>query len=164
MNEREREQLRAQLVEDRETLLATGSGFAGRKLSWPTRNPDWTVRDVLAHVLASDLDLIALLEAAGDPGADPILARSLEEHERETARWMYATPEAMAGELRERGVRWRELLDALPGPATEILVSAHWIEGERKLLDVAGDWPEHYSLHAEDVRLALAEGRSRESR
>jgi hypothetical protein len=165
MNERERRQLQAELVANREALLAVASDVDERGLARPTRNPGWAVRHVLAHVLASDADLIALLEAAGDPGTDPLRHHSFEEHEREMARWMDATPEAMAEELRERGDRWRELLAALLGPATEILVGASgWIKGEMKLLDVVGYWPDHYSQHVEDVRLALAEDRSGESR
>jgi hypothetical protein len=165
VNERERGQLEAELAANRQALLAVASGMDGRALSLPTRNPDWTVRDVLAHVLASDVDLIALLEAAGDPSTDPLRLHSLEEHEREMARWMDATPEALANELRALGHRWRELLASLPRSASEILVGASgWIEGERKLLDVIGDWRDHDAQHAEDVRLALAKGRSGESR
>jgi len=165
VNEQERKQLQAELVGNREALLAIASDVDEQGLARPTRNPGWTVRDVLAHVLASDADLIALLELAGDPGTDPLQVHSFEEHEREMARWMDATPQALAQELRERGDRWRELLAALPRSASEILVGASaWIESERKLLDVVGDWPDHYSLHTEDVRLALADGPSGPSR
>jgi hypothetical protein len=165
MNKRKREQLQADLAAEREALLTVASDVDAKALSWPTRNSDWTVRDVLAHVLASDADLISLLEAAGRSDADPLRLHGLEQHQREMARWTDATPQALAEEMRQRGDRWRELLAALPDSASEVLVGASgWIESERKLLDVVGDWREHDTQHAEDVRLALANGPSDASR
>jgi hypothetical protein len=35
-----------------------------------------------------------------------------------------------------------------------------WVKRERKLFDVVGDWRDHDSQHAEDIRLALADGPS----
>ena len=95
MDEDTRKQLQAELAANREALLAIVSKVDERALSLPTRNPEWSVRDVIAHVLASDADLIALLEPAGRAGAASVEGRSYEEHEREMARWSDATPDAL---------------------------------------------------------------------
>lgn len=154
--ESDRGQLHAELAAEREALLAVVSGVHEEALKWPTRNPEWTVRDVLAHVLASDADLIWLLEAAGRSSTDPILLRSLEQHQQEMARWADATPQAFADELRERGDRWRALLAALPVSVFAMPVDVWWSKGT--LGDIVGDWRGHDSQHGEDVRLALAAG------
>ena len=99
---------------------------------------------------------------------------------REMACWADATPPAFAQELQERGNRWRKLLAALPGSAFSIPVSGDWWpedamagsasatpagEGStRALEDVVADWRGHDAQHAEDVRLALADGRAGEQR
>ena len=173
-------QLQADLAADREALLAVVSGVDEQALKWPTRNPGWTVRDVLVHVLAADADLISLVEAAGRPGTRTLRMPSLEEHQREMARWAEASPQAFAQELRERGNRWRELLAALSVSALGIPVSGNWWPqaalsdsavavpedtsgGVRALWDVVTDWrghDSHDSQHGEDVRLALAQGRA----
>ncbi len=161
MKEQERRQLQAELAADREALLAVASGVDGQDLARHTRNPGGAVRDVRAHVLASDADLISLLEAAGNSIAEPIRINSLEQHQEEMARWMDATPQALAQELRERGDRWRKLLAASPPSAFAITVgTSGWIKGAKRLLDVIGDWRGHDSQHAEDVRLALVDGSS----
>ncbi len=181
--EREWRQLQADLAADREALLAVVSGVDEEALGWPTRNPGWTVRDVLAHVLASDADLISLAEAAGRPGTRTLRNPSLEGHQQEMARWAEATPQAFAQELRERGNRWRELLAALSVAALGIPVKGNWWPpaalsdpavavpedtsgGVRALWDVITDWrghDSHDSQHGEDVRLALAQGRASRS-
>jgi uncharacterized protein (TIGR03083 family) len=179
-NERDREQLQAALADEREALLAVASGVDEGSLARPTRNPDWTVRDVLAHVLASDADLVWLLEEAIRSGTRIIGTPGLEGHQREMTRWAGATPPAFARELRERGNRWRELLAALPDAALSIAVSGDWwpqdalsgsgeVEpeisgGVRELFDVIADWRGHDAQHAEDVRLTLADGGSDERR
>lgn len=158
MKEQERKQLQAELAADREALLAVASGVVDQDLDRDTRNPGWAVRDVLAHVLASDADLIALLEAAGGSSAAPIRINSLEQHQAEMARWIEATPQALAQELRERGNRWRKLLAALPPSAFTITVgTSGWIKGAKSLLDVISDWRGHDSQHGEDVELALVD-------
>jgi hypothetical protein len=175
-SERERGQLRAELVAERGALLAVVSGVDDEALTWPTRNPGWTVRDVLAHVLASDADLISLLKAAGRPGTRVLRMPSLDEHEREMARWADATPQMFLQHVRERGDRWRELVAALPGSASAVPVSGNWWPpsalsgspsavpessgGARPLAEVVADWRGHDTQHAEDVRLALEDGRS----
>ena len=159
-NEREWRQLQADLAAEREALLAVVSDVDEQALTWPTRNPDWTVRDVLAHVLASDADLISLLEAAGRSSTHPLRSRSLVQHQQEMAGWTDAAPQALAEELQQRGDRWQALLAALPGSAFAIPVDAHWSGGVRTLRDVVADWRGHYPQHGEDVRLALAQGRA----
>ena len=170
MNEGDQGRLHAELAAEREALLAVVSGVDDEALTWPTRNPGWTVRDVLAHVLASDADLISLLEAAGRPSTGTLRIPSLEEHQREMAHWTEATPQALAREVRERGDRWQALLAVLPGSALAIPVSGNWwppsalsdspsavpesSSGARVLADVVADWRGHDSQHAEDVRLA----------
>jgi len=150
--------LHAELTADREALLAVVSGVDEEALTWPTRNPGWTVRDVLAHVLASDTDLVSLLEAAARPGIRTLRVRGLEEHQRDMARWAEATPQVLAQELRERGDRWLALLAALPGSAFATPAQVWWAPAARALGDVVGDWRGHDREHAEDVRLALADG------
>jgi hypothetical protein len=174
-NERERRQLGAGLAAEREALLAVVSDVDEQALARPTRNPEWTVRDVLAHVLASDADLISLVEAAGRPDTRTFRHPSLEGHQQEMARWAEATPQAFARELQQRGNRWRDLVVALPDSALGIPVSGSWWPpatlsgsaaaipvgtsgGVRALGEVVGDWRGHDSQHGEDVRLALAQG------
>lgn len=157
MSEGDRGQLQAELTADREALLAVVSGVDEHALARPTRNPGWTVRDVLAHVLASDTDLISLVEAAGRSSSHPVPHPSLEQHQKEMARWTDATPQMFVQQLRERSNRWRALLDGLPDPAFAIPVQiGGWSDRVRTLGDVVGDWRGHDAEHAEDVRLALA--------
>jgi hypothetical protein len=110
--EHKADQLLAGLANEREVLLAIVSGVGEQALPWRTRNPDWTVRDLLAHILASDADLIWLLEEALRAGTDALRMPGLEGHQREMAHWAEATPQGFAQELRERGNRWRELRGA----------------------------------------------------
>lgn len=159
MNEGDPGRLREELTTDREALLAVVSGVEEHALTWPTRNPGWTVRDVLAHVLASDADLISLLEAAGRSSTHPVRHPSLEQHQKEMARWTDATPQMFVQQLRECSDRWRALLDGLPDPAFAIPVQVGgWSDRVRAVGDVVGDWRGHDRQHAEDVRLALADG------
>ncbi len=175
-SERELGQLQADLTAEREALLAIASGVEEPALAWPTRNSGWTVRDVLAHVLASDADLIALLKAAAQSNSPTLTHPSAGQHQEEMARWADATPQAFVQHLQGRADRWRELLAALPGSALTIRVSGAWwppsalsggpsnapesTGGTRALADVLADWRGHDAQHAEDVRLALAEGRA----
>ncbi len=156
MNEREREQLQAELVAEREALLAVVSHVQREALAWPSRNPGWSARDVLAHVLASDSDLISLVEAAGHSRADSLGLRGQEAHEQEMTRWTDATPQELAEELRQRGERWRELLIALPGSAFATPAVVWWMSGT--LGDAVASWRGHDRQHGEDLRLALAHG------
>jgi hypothetical protein len=156
VNEREREQLQAELVAEREELLAIVSGVEQRAHAWPTRNPDWAVRDVLAHVLASDKDLIEALEAAGRSSGGTLRLRGEQAHRQEMAGWTEARAEAIAEELRLRGERWRELLGALPGQAFATPVDAWW--AVRTLGDFVASYRGHDRQHGRDVRLALAQG------
>ena len=163
MNEREREQLQDGLAAEREALLAVVAGVDEQALTWPTRNPEWTVRDVLAHVLASDADLIWLLEAAHHSSTRPLRLESLEQHQQEMARWADATPKMFSQQLQERSDHWRELLAALPGSAFVIPATVYWAGPARTLADAIADWRGHDQQHAEDVRLALAQGRANPS-
>ncbi|OGO49924.1 MAG: hypothetical protein A2148_07790 [Chloroflexi bacterium RBG_16_68_14] len=148
------------------------SGVDEQAVNWPTRNPGWAVRDVLAHVLASDADNILLLEAASRLSTTPLHGGSQvpaisllsdKEHGQEMARWTDATLQMFAQQLRERGDRCQALLDSLPDSAFEIPTAVHWRDGVKKLGDVLSDWRGHYPLHTEDVRLALADGPARAS-
>lgn len=158
MNEGDPGRLHVELTADREALLAVVSGVHDEALTWPTRNAEWAVRDVLAHVLASDTDLILLVEAAGRSSTDHLQLPGLEEHQREMASWIDATPQAFVEQLRERGARWRALLAALPHSAFVIPAAVYWTGAPRALGDVVADWRGHDAQHAEDVRLALADG------
>ena len=153
----EREELQAELVADRETLLAMVSPVQQRDFARASRNPEWSLRDVLAHVLAVDSDLISLLEAADRSRADSLGSRSVEAYEREIARWANASGQELAAGLRQRGDRWRELLTGLPGSAFAKPAVVWWMDGT--LTEVVGSWREHDRQHGEDVRLALAHGR-----
>lgn len=150
MNEIDRRQLLAELAADREALLEVAYGVDDAALTLPTRNAEWAVRDVLAHVLASDADLIWLFEAAADPPSTPPQV-TLEQHQQEMARWSGSTRDTFVQELGERASRWRALLDELPDSA--LAVQTWWKEGT--LGDVVADWREHDRQHAEDIRLAL---------
>ncbi|MCH8815303.1 MAG: maleylpyruvate isomerase N-terminal domain-containing protein [Chloroflexi bacterium] len=170
-NEAGLEELRAELAAEREALLAVVPEVDEPALSLPTRNAGWTVRDVLAHVLASDADLIALLEEAARSGTRDLRIPGLEKHQREMARWAEAAPRSFARKLRNRGGRWLELLTAPSSSTLTIPVSGNWwpqnaLSGStsstpeesgavRPLADVVADWRGHDAQHAEDVRLAL---------
>lgn len=156
MNESDRRGLLAELAADREALLEVASGVNDVALTWPTRNAEWAVRDVLAHVLASDADLIWLLEAAANPPSTPPQV-TLEQHQQEMARWAISTPDRMIQELKTRAGRWRALLDSLPDSA--LAVEAWWKEGT--LGDLVADWREHDRQHADDIRLALEAGQAK---
>lgn len=152
----EREELQAELVADRETLLAIVSPVQQRDLARASRNPGWSLRDVLAHLLAVDSDLISLLEAATRSTADSLRSRSVGAYEREMAGWADASGREPAVELRQRGDRWRELLTGLPGSAFAKPAVVWWMDG--RLTEVVGSWRGHDRQHGEDVRLALAHG------
>ena len=140
---------------NREALLAIVSKVDEGALSLPTRNPEWSVRDVIAHVLASDADLIALLESAGRAGATSVAGRSYEEHAQEIDRWSDVTPEALIGALRELSDRWRALLASLPNDAWALPAQAWWTPAARALREVIEDYRTHDAEHGEDVRQAL---------
>jgi Mycothiol maleylpyruvate isomerase N-terminal domain len=173
MIEEERRQLQSDLAVEREALLAAVSDVDESALTRPTRNPEWTVRDVLAHVLASDADLIALVEAAGSPTTVTIRMPGPKQHQREMARWSTAIPRSFSQELRARGDRWVELLGDLRSPSWALPVLGNWWPqdalsgsasetpangGTRPLGDVVADWRGHDAQHGEDVRLAVADG------
>jgi hypothetical protein len=95
-------------------------------LAGPTRNEGRMVRDEMAHVIASDVDLIPLLEAARD-------AREVhldeQRHNDETSRWADATPQAFVEALHRGAARWRGLLASLPVPPS---TSRHRPTGGRR--------------------------------
>lgn len=155
-----RAELLAGLAADREALLAVAARVEEHDLKRGTRNSEWAVRDVLAHVVACDTDLIMLLGPAGDPTTTAIRGRSVDAYEREVAGWRDATPEVFVRELRERGERWRGLLDGLPDGAFSKPTQETWARAERPLDVVVADWRAHDEQHGEDVRLAIEEGRT----
>ncbi|MEX1253748.1 MAG: maleylpyruvate isomerase N-terminal domain-containing protein [Dehalococcoidia bacterium] len=162
VDEGSRRQLEAALAANREALLAIVSQVDEGALSLPTRNAEWSVRDVIGHVLASDADLIALLEAAGQTGATSVEGGSHEEHQLGMAGWSDATPDALVDALRERSERWRALLASLPDEAWALPSQAWWTPAARALAEIVDDYRTHDAEHGEDVKLAL-EGARRES-
>lgn len=146
--------LALELTASRDALLAVALRVGHDALARPTRNPGWAVRDVLAHLLASDANLISLLDAARG-GSLPRASR--EEYESQMTRWAGATPETFVFQLRARAARWRSLLEVLPSSALDLPAEASWIDGTSSVGSVLGDYQTHDAEHAEDVRLALEE-------
>ena len=142
----------AELAADRDALLAIVSGIDDKSLALETRNAGWAVRDVLAHVIAVDTELIATLEAAVDEGSR-VNERSMEEYESEIARWVAATASVLVQELQARGERWRGLLSKVPASGLDEAAGVWWTKG--MLRDVVESWRDHDKQHAEDVRLSL---------
>ena len=151
MNDAERQRLLTDLTADREELLAVARTVDREALDRPTRNPGWTVRHVLAHVLAADADLVSILGMASDSTGD-IRVPGAGEHEREMARWMTATPESICEELRKRGDHWKRLMIAMP--EASLAATAGVGEGERTVGDLVSEWRGHDVQHREDVSLA----------
>ena len=151
----ELERLLTSLVADRQALLATVQDADEQDLQQSTRNPGWTVQHVLAHVLAADADLIAILEAASRAGTHTHVP-STGEHEREMATWMTATLRAISSELGNRSERWEQLTIALGETSFAATV------GGRKSTvgDLIADWQGHDVQHKEDVQLAVSAGSS----
>jgi uncharacterized protein (TIGR03083 family) len=148
-------QLDAELATNREALLAIVEQVDDEALLLPTRNEGWSVRDVIAHVLASDADLVALVEAAGVRNVAQVEGRSRAEHEREMARWADATAGALVEALRKQGDLWCRLLDALPEGAWALPTQAWWTPAATVLGETIEDYRTHDVEHGEDVRLAL---------
>lgn len=142
----------AELAADRDALLAVVSGINDDSLALETRNSGWAVRDVLAHVVAVDTELITTLEAAVDEGSR-VNERSMEEYESEIARWVAATASVLVQELQARGERWRGLLGQVPLSGLDEAAGVWWTKGT--LRDVVESWRDHDKQHAEDVRLSL---------
>lgn len=145
----------AELAADRDALLAIVSGIDDDSLALETRNSGWAVRDVLAHVIAVDTELIATLEAAVDHGSRP-KERSMEEYESEIEGWVSATASGLVQELQARGERWRGLLSKVPLSGLDEAAGVWWTKGT--LREVVESWRDHDKQHAEDVRLSLEQG------
>lgn len=141
----------AELVADRDALLAIVSGIDDKSLALETRNPGWAVRDVLAHVVAVDTELVSTLETAVDRGSPK--ERSMQEYESEIERWVGASARTLVQELRARGERWRELLNQMPPSGLDEAAKVWWTKGT--LRDVLASWRDHDEQHSEDVRLSL---------
>ncbi len=153
MNDAERQRLIRDLAASREALLAVAERVRGDHLPRPTRNPGWTMAHVLAHVLAADADLAHLLETAStEAGAEMPDSNA---HERQTARWLSAAPDALVEELRRRGARWRDLLASLPVEGLGRPVRG--MQEGATVGATAAEWRGHDDVHAEDVRLAISE-------
>jgi len=144
----------ARLATGRQSLLATLETVDDTSLAKPTRNAEWTVRDVLAHVLASDVDLIWMLETARETVTGA--ARHHVDHEAEMARWADADVIAIRRAAREFGDCWQHLLAVMLTSAATTHVEIWWRTGQ--LGDVLNDYLDHDSQHADDIRLALANG------
>ena len=143
-----------ELAANREALLAVVSGMDASALSLPTRNAEWSVHDVLAHVLASDVSLMALLEGATE-GRIP--DAPLDAYDEDRAAWREAGLSTMVQQLIERGERWRELFAALPDHALDGPAHAWWMDGSTTLGAILEDYRTHDGEHGEDVRLAMEE-------
>jgi hypothetical protein len=144
------------LVAEREALLTVACHLDDSMLALPTRNAGWMVRDVIAHELASDADLIALLVAGSEPAAVRIQGRSHGEHQQEMVRWAAATADELLIALKERRDEWRALLQALPHDTLTLPAETWWTPKPTALGDVLDDYRTHDREHAEDIRLALA--------
>ncbi len=151
----------AELAADRDALLAIVSGMDDESLALETRNPGWVVRDVLAHVVAVDTELISTLEAAVDRSSRPN-ERSMEEYEHEIERWVRATAGMLTQELQARGERWRGLLSQVPLSGLDEAAGVWWTKGT--LRDVLASWRDHDKQHSEDVRLSLEQSRGDDAR
>jgi len=145
------EHLATELSTGRQSLLAVLDSLDEASLGLPTRNAGWTVRDVLAHTLASDADLIWMLESAA--GLASSAARAHADHEREMASWAKADVIAIRRAASEYADRWRSLLAVLAPSSATTPVEIWWRSG--RLCDVLGDYVGHDAEHAQDVRRAL---------
>jgi hypothetical protein len=140
------------LASGRSSLLAIAERVQPADLARPTRNAGWAVADVLAHVIASDGDLISLVEFS--EGAREATAHETKtQHDADMRVWRDAAVPEITDELRRRGERWRTGLEAAPPAA--VPARAWWIDGERPLTEILADYLTHDAEHAEDVQLAL---------
>jgi hypothetical protein len=147
-----RDQLLAQLSAHRVEFLRIAKRVDEAALALPTRNAEWSVRNVLAHVLASDADLIRVLRCATGAQRAPLTEQ---QHREEMARWEVAVPGAMLVALSDRARQWQRLLAALPLSLLDVRMQVWWKSGS--LINVVGDYVAHDPEHGEDVRLALEE-------
>jgi hypothetical protein len=145
----------ARLVQDREALLDLVETVANEDLRLATRNPGWTIRHVLSHVLAADMDLISVLEAAPKAGTSACIPRmrSHEQHELEMEQWASHNIESLHEQLSQRAELWKGLLANLPNGSLDTPVHVGEIVGT--VGDCIAAWEGHDEVHAEDIRLAL---------
>jgi hypothetical protein len=119
-----------------------------------TRNAGWTVRHVLAHLLATDADLIWLLENLElDGRRAPHLTEEFDRQEME--RSLETTADGALCELRRRAESWRRLLHGLHDDGLDAPVRVWWRRGHLPLRDALRDWYDHDRQHAEDIRIAI---------
>jgi hypothetical protein len=142
------------LMEARAALLDVARTIRPEDLHRRTRNPEWRVGDVLAHVLASDADLISLLRAAG--GAPDATAHETKSaHDDEMAAWRTETVDAIIAELRTRSTLWHAMIEDTRAIALGTPQRAWWLEEERPLAEIFRDFLTHDDEHTQDIRLAL---------
>jgi uncharacterized protein (TIGR03083 family) len=146
----------AALEESREEFLDAIEGLTDEDMQQPGVIPDWSVKDILAHLTRWEAELVKLLWQAGK-GQKPTSVHFAGQNVDETnARWFQESRLRNLERVLEdfHGVRNQTLrrVDDLPENAFEDPGHYPWLAGEPLWKWIAGDSFEHEAEHSEQIR------------
>ncbi|MBI4320185.1 MAG: DinB family protein [Chloroflexi bacterium] len=147
----------SEITSARESLVELAGELSEADLARPTRNEGWTVKDTLAHAVASEAGLrltaerILRGETTAAPG--PSLA------ERNAAAIQKRKDKSLLELLKEAAAARQQTLALLEGLTPDQLdVAGHMASGREATVDwIIVHIGEHEAQHAEDIRLALGQ-------
>jgi uncharacterized protein (TIGR03083 family) len=150
-------EITAALEENREAFLDTIEGLSEEDMQQPGVIPEWSVKDILAHLTRWEAELVKLLWQAGK-GQKPTTIHFAGYNVDETnTRWFRESKNRELDRVLEdfHGVRNQTLrrVDELPGKAFEDPEFYPWLAGEPLWRWIAGDSFEHETEHAEQIRV-----------
>ena len=146
----------AALEESREEFLDAIEGLTDEDMQQPGVIPDWSVKDILAHLTRWEAELVKLLWQAGK-GQKPTSVHFAGQNVDETnARWFQESRLRNLERVLEdfHGVRNQTLrrVDDLPENSFEEPGHYPWLAGEPLWKWIAGDSFEHEAEHSEQIR------------
>jgi uncharacterized protein (TIGR03083 family) len=146
----------AALEGSREAFLDTIDGLSEEEMQQPGVFPEWSVKDILAHLTRWEAELVKLLWQAGREHKPTTIHFAQTDVDSTNERWFreFKTRELERVLEDFHGVRNQTLrrVDDLPGKAFEDPAFYPWLGGEPLWMWIAGDSFEHEAEHAEQIR------------
>jgi uncharacterized protein (TIGR03083 family) len=144
------------LEESREAFLDAIEGLTEEDLQQQGVIPEWSVKDVLAHLTRWEAELVKLLWQAGRDQKPTTIHFARVDVDETNARWFRESRSRPLERVLEdfHGVRaqTQRRVDDLPEEAFEDPAFYPWLEGEPLWKWVAGDSFNHEAEHAGQIR------------
>lgn len=145
------------LAAARAEALAVMQRLRPEHLDRPTENPEWSARDLVAHLASIEARLRAMWQHALDGQDGPALGPSLDDYNAaRVAERRGRSLEALTSEFEREGDATRQFVERLPAAA----LAQHWthpVRGDVTIESLLWIAPRHLREHVAQLAAATAE-------